>query len=179
MRSRPPFSKTETNVDYVPHSNIEKIAYQYVISHHLSWATAHINAAKSYVNTGDFEAGLKEFKAILVSDMDNPYVLKLAGDMCLQLQKYVQAEMYYLKAYNFNSSQFIEYKLGKTEMLLGKPSNAIQFFNNCLEKNKVSPDKFSYSEVEDINYSLAQAYNQVKEPGKANEVMRRLMGNVH
>ena len=174
LKSRPPFSKTDSKFEYTPHNPIEEFANQYVIEQKLSWAEAHLNLAKAYFTGGDYKSALKEFRAILVSDDSNPMVLKLAGDICLQLNDYRNAEMYYSKANKFNPNQFIEYKLAKTELFLNKPNLAIRFFNSALERNKVAKEKFKPNELEDLYYNLAGAYNKINEPEKANEVLRKL-----
>lgn len=175
LKSRPPFSQTEESLNYEPHSTIEQIAYQYVVSKKLSWASAHMNVVKYYLGIGNYSKTLDELRAILVSDQDNPMILKLAGDMALQLNLLNKAEKYYLTANKYSTNQFIEYKLGKTELLLGKPSVAIQFFTSSLERNKQSSDKLSAAEIEDIYYNLAAAYNRVNEPDKAKEIMGKLL----
>lgn len=174
LKSRPPFTESDSVFKFVPQNTIEQLAYRYAVLNELSWGAAHLDAAKYYLTAGSYARALDELRAILVSDENNPMVLKLAGDMSLQFNQYNQAENYYLKANKFASNQFIEYKLGKTELLLGKPEVAIQFFNSCLERNEQSSDKFNTSEMEDIYYSLADAYNRNNEPEKAREVMQKL-----
>ncbi len=175
LKSRPPFSKTDSAFNFTPESPLEQIAYEYAVLHKSSWAAAHLNLAKYYLTLGYFAKSLDELRAILVSDEDNPMVLKLAGDISLQLRKYNQAEAYYLKANRFDSNQYIEYKLGKTELLLGKPDMAIQFFNSSLERNQQSSDRFTPGEIEDIYSSLAEAYNKTNQPEKAQDLIKKLI----
>ncbi len=175
LRSRPPFTKTDDSLNYEPKNEIEQIAYQYVVLHKFSWATAHIDIAKYYLSIGNFARSLEELRAILVSDEDNPMVLKLAGDMSLQLNRLGEAEKYYLRANKYEANQFIEYKLGKTELLKGNPVLAIQFFNSSLERNRQSSDKFNAGELEDIYSQLAQAYKMNNEPDKANAVLKSML----
>jgi tetratricopeptide (TPR) repeat protein len=174
LKSRPPFTKSDSVFNFVPQNAIEQLAYRYAVMNESSWASTHLDAAKYYLTNGNYARALDELRAILVSDEDNPMVLKLAGDMSLQFNRYKQAENYYLRANKFSSNQFIEYKLGKTELLLGKPELAIQFFNSCLERNEQSSDKFNISEMEDIYHNLADAYIKNNEPEKAREVMQKL-----
>jgi tetratricopeptide (TPR) repeat protein len=174
LRSRPPFSKDENGFNYEPGTPIEQIAYQYVILNQLSWAEAHVNVAKAYVNAGNYFPALQELRAVLISDDENPMVLKLAGDMSLQLNQFKEAEDYYVKANKYSPNQFIEYKLGKAELALNKTELAIQFLNSALERNKQAKDKFNPSELEDIYYNLAGAYNRINEPEKAKEMMQKL-----
>ena len=175
LKSRPPFSKTDSVFNYTPKTPIEQIAYEYAVLHKSSWAASHLSLAKYYLTRGYFAKSLNELRAILVSDEDNPMVLKLAGDMALQMRNYNQAETYYLKANRFETNQYIEYKLGKTELLLGKPDVAIQFFNSSLERNQQSSDRFTPAEMEDIYSSLAEAYNKNNQPEKAREIIQKLM----
>ncbi len=174
LKSRPPFTKSDSAFSFTPKTALEQVAYEYSVLHKSSWAAAHLNLAKYYLTLGYYAKSLKELRAILVSDEDNPMVLKLAGDMALQLRNYEKAEAYYLKANKFNTNQYIEYKLGKTELLLGKPDVAIQFLNSSLERNQQSSDKFSPGEIEDIYSSLAEAYNKNNQPEKAREVIQKL-----
>lgn len=175
LKSRPPFTKSDSGFNYNPQTAPEQAAYQYAVLHQSSWAASHLNLAKYYLTRGYYAKSLIELRAILVSDEDNPMVLKLAGDMALQMRSYEQAEYYYLKANRFNSNQFIEYKLGKTELLLGKPDVAIQFLNSSLERNQQSSDKFTPGEIEDVYSSLAEAYNKNNQPEKAREVIQKLI----
>ncbi len=175
LKSRPPFARTDSGFNFTPKTPLEQLAYEYTVQHKSSWAAVHLNLAKYYVTLGYYAKSLNELKAILVSDEDNPMVLKLAGDMSLQLHKYEQAETYYLKANRFNANQYIEYKLGKTELLLGKPDVAIQFLNSSLERNQQSSDKFTPGEIEDIYSSLADAYNKNNQPEKARDIIQKLM----
>ena len=175
LRSRPPFTKSDSVFSFIPKTPLEQIAYEYVAQHKLSWASAHLTLAKYYLTLGHYVKSLNELRSILVSDEDNPMVLKLAGDMSLQIGKYEQAEAYYLKANRFNANQFIEYKLGKTELLLGKPEIAIQFLKSSLERNKQSGDKFSTGEIEDIYSILAEAYQRNNQPEKAREYLQKLI----
>jgi tetratricopeptide (TPR) repeat protein len=175
LRSRPPFSGKDEKLNFQPHNNIERVAYQYVVQHQPSWAEAHLNAMKYYLSKGSFSDALNELRAILVSDEDNPMVLKLAGDMSLQLNLYDEAEIYYGRAEKNNANQFIEYKLAKTELLLGKPDLAIQFFKSSLERNEQSTDRFNSSELEDIFFELAQAYNKQEDYEKAIDVLKKLL----
>ncbi len=174
LKSRPPFSKSDSGFNYTPKSPLEQVAYEYAVLHKSSWAASHLNLAKYYLTRGYYAKSLDELRAILVSDEDNPMVLKLAGDMSLQLRKYEKAEVYYLRANRFDANQFIEYKLGKTELLLGKPDVAIQFLNSSLDRNQQSSDKFSPGEMEDIYSTLAEAYNKNNQPEKAKEVIQKL-----
>ncbi len=174
LKSRPPFTKSDSAFNFTPKTVLEQLAYEYAVLHKSSWAASHLNLAKYYLTLGYYAKSLKELRAILVSDADNPMVLKLAGDMSLQLRNYEQAEAYYLKANRFNANQYIEYKLGKTELLLGKPDVAIQFLNSSLERNQQSSDKFTPGEIEDIYSSLAEAYNKNNQPEKAREVIQKL-----
>jgi predicted Zn-dependent protease len=125
LRSRPPFSKSNGTINFQPHNIIEQVAYQYAVSKKSSWASSHTDVAKYCLSIGNFQGALNEFKAILVTDEDNPMILKLAGDMALQLNHLDKVEKYYLKANTYTSNQFLQYKLGKTELLLRKPSLAI------------------------------------------------------
>ena len=175
LKSRPPFTKSDSAFNYVPQNAVQQLAYQYAVQHKLSWASAHMEAGKYYLTLGRYSEALDELRAILVSDEDNSMVLKLAGDMSFQLNRYKVAEEYYLKANKYKSNQFIEYKLGKIELLLGKPAIAIQFFNSALERNEQSTDRFNTAEMEDLYYNLAGAYNKNNQPEKAKEIMQRLM----
>jgi tetratricopeptide (TPR) repeat protein len=174
LKSRPPFTKSDSVFTYKPQTVPEQLAYEYAVDHKSSWAASHLNLAKYYLTLGYYAKSLVELKAILVSDEDNPMVLKLAGDMSLQLGKFEQAEAYYLKANRFEANQYIEYKLGKTELLLGKPDMAIQFLNSSLERNQQSNDKFTPGEMQDVYSSLAEAYNKNNQPEKAREVIQKL-----
>lgn len=174
LKSRPPFTQTDSVFNFIPQSALEQFAYQYAVSHKLSWASTHLNVAKYYMTIGNYEQSLDELRAILVSDEDNPMVLKLAGDMSLQLNRYKLAEDYYLKANRFASNQFLDYKLGKTELLLGNTELAIKFLNSAIERNEKSSDKFNTGEIEDLYYNLSEAYNKNNQPEKAQEVMKRL-----
>jgi len=175
LKSRPPFTKSDSVFNYNPGNTLEQYAYQYAVLHQNSWASTHLNAAKYYLTFGNNVKALNELRAILVSDEDNQMVLKFAGDLSLELKLYRQAEDYYLRANRFAANQFIEYKLGKTELLLGKPDLAIQFFNSALERNEHNSGKFSPSEVEDIYNSLAEAYNKNNQPEKAREILQKLL----
>lgn len=175
LRSRPPFTNKDENLNYQPHNNIERIAYQYVVKHQPAWAEAHLEAMKYYLSLGNFSDALYELRAILVSDEDNPLVLKLAGDMSLQLNLYEQAEKYYVRANKYNTNQFIEYKLGKTELLLGKPELAIQFLNSSLQRNEQSTDRFNSAELEDIYFNLAKAYYTQNDYDKAADILKKLL----
>lgn len=175
LKSRPPFTKSDSVFNFVPHNPIEQLAYQYAVLRENSWASTHLNAAKYYLTSGTYSRALDELRAILVSDEDNPMVLKLAGDISLQFNDYLQAEKYYLRAGKFASNQFIEYKLGKTELLLGKYELAIQLLNSSLERNEQSPDKFSPGEMQDVYYTLAEAYTRNNQPDKAREMMQKLV----
>jgi tetratricopeptide (TPR) repeat protein len=174
LKSRPPFTQTDSSFNFVPVNAIEQFASQYVIARSLSWAETHLNVAKSYLAIGNFNSALNELRAILVSDEDNPRILKLAGDMLFQLNRFREAESYYLKAYKLDANQFIEYKLGKTELVLGRPDLAIQFLTSALEKNQKGQDKFNTGETQDIYYSLSEAYNKNHQPDKAREYMQKL-----
>ena len=175
LKSRPPFTRSDSAFNYIPQNAIQQLAYQYAVQHNLAWASAHMEAGKYYLTLGRFAQALDELRAVLVSDEDNSMVLKLAGDMSFQLNLYQQAEEYYIKAGKYNSNQFIDYKLGKIELLLGKPVLAIQFFNSALERNEHSTNRFNTNEMEDLYYNLASAYNKNNEPEKASEIMRKLM----
>jgi tetratricopeptide (TPR) repeat protein len=175
LRSRPPFAKTDEKLNYHPRNEIAKIAYQYVVMHKSAWASAHMNAAKYYLSIGNFKGALNELRAVLVSDEDNPMVLKLAGDMSLQINLYEEAEKYYLRANKYESNQFIEYKLGKTELLLGRPRLAAQFLQSSFNKNTQSSDKFNSAELEDLFFNLAQAYSQLKDYGKTTDILKKLL----
>ncbi len=175
LKSRPPFTKSDSVFNFSPGNSLEQYAYQYAVLRQNSWASTHLSAAKYYLTLGSYAKALKELRAILVSDEDNQMVLKFAGDLSLELKLYRQAEDYYLRANRFAANQFIEYKLGKTELLLGKPDLAIQFFNSALERNESNSGKFSPSEVEDIYNSLADAYNKNNQPEKAREVLQKFL----
>jgi tetratricopeptide (TPR) repeat protein len=174
LKSRPPFTKSDSIFNFTPVNAPEQIAYQYAVLHKLSWAETHLSAGKYYLTIGNFARALDELRAILVSDEDNPRILKLAGDMSLQMNLFQQAEGYYTKANKIDANQFIEYKLGKTELLLGKTRLAIEFFNSALERNSQSKDRLGTAEMEDLYYNLAAAYNKNNEPDKAREVMQKL-----
>lgn len=175
LKSRPPFTGSDQQLDFHPKNNIERIAYQYTVEHKLAWASAHLNAAKYYLSMGNFPGSFKELKAILISDENNPMVLKLAGDLSLQMNLYKQAERYYIRANGYDTNQFIEYKLGKTEFMLDKPDLAVQFLLSSIEKNGQGPDKFNASELTDLYYTLAQAYNGINEYEKAESILQRLL----
>ncbi|HSD64598.1 MAG TPA: hypothetical protein VLB50_12390 [Ignavibacteriaceae bacterium] len=175
LKSRPPFTSSDKQLEFQPKNAIEQIAYQYTVEHKLAWASAHLNTAKFYLSIGNFSGSLNELKAILVCDENNPMVLKLAGDISLQTNQYGQAEKYYILANQYDSNQFIEYKLGKTELLLGKSELAIQFLQSCLQKNERNTDKFKTSELADIYYNLARAYDDVNEYEKAENILKRLL----
>ena len=66
LRSKPPFKDTISDLNFEPNNFIEEIAYQYTIKHQISWGTAHLNAAKIYLNNNDYSAALREFRAILI-----------------------------------------------------------------------------------------------------------------
>ena len=174
LKSRPPFTQSDSVFNFIPKSALEQFAYQYAVSHKLSWASTHLNVAKYYMTIGNYAQSLDELRSILVSDEDNPMVLKLAGDMSLQLNRYKQAEDYYLQANRFASNQFLDYKLGKTELLLGNTELAIKFLNSALERNEKSSDKFNTGEIEDLYYNLSEAYNKNNQPEKAQEIMKKL-----
>ncbi len=174
LKSRPPFADTDSDLSFVPKNDMQQFAYQYTVEHELSWAEAHLNTAKYYLSVGDFKKSLNELRAILVSDEDNPMVLKLAGDMSMQLNFYKQAEGYYLRANKMNANQFIEYKLGKAELKLGNPGLAISFFNSAIERNQQGSDKFNPLEIRDIYNNLAEAYRINNEPAKADDIMKQL-----
>ncbi len=175
LKSRPPFTKSDSGFNYTPQTTTEQAAYDYAVLHQSSWAATHLNLAKYYLTLGYYASSLDELRAILVSDEDNPMALKLAGDMSFQMRNYEQAEDFYLRANRFNSNQFIEYKLGKTELILGKPDVAIQFLNSSLERNNQSGYKFTPGEIEDVYSSLAEAYNKNNEPEKAREIIQKLI----
>lgn len=175
LKSRPPFTGSEEQLNFHPKNNIERIAYEYAVERKLSWAEAHISAAKYYLSLGKIASSLDELKAILISDENNPMVLKLAGDLSLQLNLTEQAEKYYLRANEYDANQFIEYKLGKTELLLGKPQLAIQLLQNSLKKNEQAQEKFNASELADIYYNLAKSYNGLNEYNKAENILKRLL----
>ena len=174
LKSRPPFSVSDSNFSFIPKNDVEQFAYKYTVEHELSWASTHLNTAKYYLSVGDFEKSLNELRAILVSDEDNPMVLKLAGDMSMQLNQYKEAERYYLNANKMNANQFIEYKLGKVELMLGNPGLAISFFNSAIERNQQGSDKFNPLEIRDIYNTLAEAYRKNNEPEKADDLMKQL-----
>ncbi len=174
LKSRPPFSASDSNFSFIPKNDVEQFAYKYTVEHELSWASTHLDAAKYYLSVGDFKKSLDELRAILVSDEDNPMVLKLAGDMSMQLNLYKQAERYYLRANKMNANQFIEYKLGKTELKLGNPGLAISFFISALERNQQGKDKFNTLELRDIYNNLAEAYRNNNEPAKADDILKQL-----
>jgi tetratricopeptide (TPR) repeat protein len=167
--------KQDSAFNYTPVNTLQQYAYQYAVLKQLSWAETHLNAAKYYLTLGNFVRALNELRAILVSDEDNQMVLAMAGDLSLQLKLYEQAENYYLKANRFSANQFIEYKLGRTELLLGKPDLAIQFFNSAIERNGHNSGRFSSRELEEIYSGLAEAYNKNNQPDKAREVMQKLL----
>ncbi len=175
LKSRPPFTKSDSTFNFTPKTPLEQVAYEYAVLQKSSWAASHLSLAKYYLTLGHFPKALNELRAILVSDEDNPMVLKLAGDMSLQMRNYKQAEAYYLKANRFETNQYIEYKLGKTELLLGKPDMAIQFLNSSLERNQQSSDRFTPGEIQDIYSSLAEAYNKNNQPEKAREIIQKLI----
>lgn len=175
LRSRPPFTKSDETLKFQPHTYIEQIAYQYAAEHSLAWADAHLNASKYYLSTGNFLRALNELKAILISDEDNPMVLKVAGDMSLQLNLYDQAEKYYINASKYVANQFIEYKLGKTELLLDKPDAAVQFLQSSLDRNAQSNEKFNTAELEDVYFNLAKAFNKMNENEKASDALKKLL----
>jgi tetratricopeptide (TPR) repeat protein len=175
LRSRPPFSKSNATLNFQPQNVTEQVAYQYVVSKKSSWASSHMDVAKYYLSIGNFDGALNEIKAVLVSDDENPMILKLAGDMSLQLNKLNEAEKYYLRAIEYAPNQFIQYKLAKTELLLGKPSLAIQFFKNSLEIDKQSSEKFNTIETEDIYLNLSEAYKQIKDYKTAKEIIDQVL----
>ena len=175
LRSRPPFSKSNGSINFKPHNVIEQVAYQYAVLKKSSWASSHMDVAKYYLSIGNFQGALNEFRAVLVTDEDNPMVLKLAGDMALELNQLREAEKYYLKANTYISNQFIQYKLGKTELLLGRPSLAIQFFKSSIEKNKQSSEKLRAIEIEDLLLNLGQAYIEINDYTKAIEILKQLL----
>ncbi len=175
LRNRPPFQKIEEPFDFEPKNFVEKIAYQYVVKHKLSWGNAHLEVAKEYFSKSDFTNALRELKAVLITDEDNPNILKLVGDMCFNLKLFSKAESYYLKAFSLTNNHFIEFKLGLTEYYLGKPSLSIQYLNDCLEHNKYGAQKFNPKEVTDIYYNLALAYTQVSEYDKAKNSLHAML----
>ena len=133
-----------------------------------------MNTAKIYFNNSDFNSALKEFRAILTIDEGNPVILKLMGDMYFQLKIFSKAEETYLKAFSLDDNQFIKYKLGLTEINLGKPLVSIQYLNDCLS-NSNNSERFTPEEIEDIRYNLALAYYQVDDYKKALGELKNLL----
>ena len=124
-------------------------------------------AAKEYLIRNNYEKGLREYKAILITDETNPNLLSIIGDIYYQLKLYQKADASYSKAFLFDNNQFLKYRLGLTNINLQKPEKAIQYFNSCLQDNENNSNKFSFGEIEDIEYNLALAYFQMNQNEKA------------
>ncbi len=126
----------------------------------MSWAEAHLQAAGEYEKNNNHEKVLKEYDAILVTDEDNPFIIKLKGDLYYNLKMYGKAEEYYLQAFRLSEEPSIRYKLGLTSMNLNKPEIAVRFLKYCLvPENAV---RFNTAELEEIHYNLALAYKDLK-----------------
>ncbi len=158
LKNRPPFQKEDKGLDFVPESYAENIAYQYTVIHRFSWGNAHLEMAKQYFNKHDYSRAIREFKAILLIDDKNPEILKLTGDMYFYKKQFFKAESYYQTAFTISNNSIVEYKLGITENQIGKFNSAINYLNDCLERNNNSVQKFNPEEKKDIYYNLAIAY---------------------
>ncbi|MDO8550123.1 MAG: tetratricopeptide repeat protein [Ignavibacteria bacterium] len=165
LKNEPPFSSVSSNFDFTPENSIEQIAYDYAIKQQMSWGKAHLMAAKEYIDKNDFEHALKEYKAILITDEKNPYILTSAGDMYFNLKLYPSAEENYLKAFSILDEPTIKFKLGITCVNLQKSEIAIQLLKNCLMINNLR--RFTTEEIEKIHYNLALAYIQLNEYNNA------------
>ncbi|HSP87859.1 MAG TPA: tetratricopeptide repeat protein, partial [Ignavibacteriaceae bacterium] len=160
LRNEPPFSSVRKNFDFTAKNFSEQIAYDYVIKQQTSWGKAHLLAAQEYMNKNDFVSALKEYKAILVTDENNPYILSSTGDIYFNLELYKEAEENYLKAFAMLNEPSLKFKLGMTYINLQKPKTAIQFLKDCLINN---PGRFNPEEIEKIHYNFALAYIQLNE----------------
>ena len=175
LRNRPPFKKTDNKFNFNPGNFIEEIAYRYDVQHKISWGNAHLEAAKEYFNRNDYASALRDLKAVLITDEDNPSILKLIGDMYFNLKLYPKAKLNYSKAFSISNNQFIEYKLGLTEYYLGKIDLAIQYFNDCLEQNNYSSQKFNSEELINIHYYSALANITVPDYEKATKELEAIL----
>ena len=158
LKNRPPFQKVDKGLDFVPESYAENVAYQYTVAHRFSWGNAHLDMAKQNFKKHDYSNAIRELKAILLIDDSNPDILKLTGDMYFYKKQFFKAESYYQNAFTISNNSIVEYKLGITENQIGKFTSAINYLNDCLQRNNSNEQKFSSEEKKDIYYNLAIAY---------------------
>ena len=159
LKSKPPFSARETEFSFYPSNTFEKIAYEYVKENKISWGEAHILAADEYLKKDDFKNALMEYKAILVTDENNPNLLSVIGDLYYNMKEYSKAERSYIKSYYIKKVPYLKYSLGLTSLKLGKTETAIKLLQNCLKENETNPGYFTEREIADIKFNLSLASN--------------------
>lgn len=173
LKNEPPFSKVKKEFDFNPGNSIVEVAYRYVIEQQMSWASAHLEAAKVYEKINEPEKALKEYDAILIADENNPFIIKLKGDTYYNLKIFSKAEEYYMEAFQVSEDPSIGYKLGLTSLILKKPNTAVRFLNNCLLPGNIG--RFNPDEIEEIRYKLALAYSDIKMPAYAVRELNRIL----
>ncbi len=177
LKSRPPFISGDSDFVFNPHNFLEQIAYNYVTGNQMSWGMAHVMAAKEYLSKNELEKGLREYKAILITDESNSDLLSIIGDIYYQLKLYRDADASYKKAFLLDDNQFLKYRLGLTNININKPEIALQYFNSCLIENKYNSLKFTNAQIENIHYNIALAYFQINKNNKALEEISFILRN--
>ncbi|CAG8616369.1 10055_t:CDS:2 [Acaulospora morrowiae] len=103
-------------------------------------ATVHIEYGEIYRNLSNFERSLYHLFIALDKDPQSDHIQRLLGRVYYYNNNFQYAKYFLKKSLAKNDFSSAYRYLGKTEMLLGDPSKAIENFNKALKSKPVDPD---------------------------------------
>lgn len=175
LKNKPPFKKHGSKFSFTPKNIVEQTAYNLTIKHTISWGQAHLNLANEYLQKNEYEKAIREFKAILSIDENNPNILIDLANVYFEIKDFHNSEKYYIKANSIIDDNRLKYKLGLVELKLNKSSLAIDLLQESI--SDYSNNELSSAELLDAKYQLALAYHKINQNEISIEILKDLLKN--
>jgi len=157
LTSRKPFRDVDTEFVFHPRTIAEEAALKYVVEKRLSWAEAHLYAAREFTKKAMFADALAECRSIEKVDDSNPFLFAAKGDIYSQMHSYEDALMNFAKSVQISDNPYARYRMGVLELLKQQPGEAITDLTRCIELSATTYFSFPSADRADARYNLAIA----------------------
>jgi tetratricopeptide (TPR) repeat protein len=151
--------------DYVPVTQIQKIALDYVTKK-IPWSSAHMNLAEWYKSRNEYEKARNEYYAISKVAWYSYQPYMNMGDMERLLNHPFTAESLYKRAIEIEANPFIHVRLGMLYYDMDSLQKSIFEFEEGFRSELSAKEQFKPSDRSMARYFLAVAY------GKSGNVAR-------
>ncbi len=151
-----PFPKKKQPFSYEPKNIVQEVAWDYARGN-LSWAAAHINLAKYYVENQNLEEAEKEYIALAKQSFYDPSPWLTVAKIQSMQKKYGAAVGSYLRALKLEETAELRVKTGIACFQMQDYPSAIVHFETALKLIKSTREQFSGPQQVKLAFLLGEA----------------------